>query len=114
MRTFYNPAQADSERGKRSRIPTVLFFGLCMLVAPLVFEGGKVFVGNWMSVTGSHYEPDTPILDAIGTWSRETRVDMTRYSSRYLSGGTWRASTAVPLAIAWAVVMGVVFLRRVR
>jgi hypothetical protein len=99
---------------KRSRLPLWLGLGLLLLCAPLLYEWGLVIYAQWASMTGSYWEPHTPILDTLKEWSRLANQDV-RYSfSRVLNSGPWKAQLAVPLAIGWAFAMAVVFLRRTR
>lgn len=114
MRKFHETVPENGTRARRSRVPAAVALGLALLASPLLYEGGKVVLANWASMTGVHHQPETPVLDAIGAWSRDADVSARRYSSGLVNGGTWRASTAVPIAITWALLMGVVFLRRVR
>ncbi len=114
MRKYHESAPENASRPRRSKLPAAVLLGLALLVSPLLFEGGKVVLANWVSMTGAYRTPETPLLDAIGGWSRDADVVARRYWSGLFNGGSWRASTAVPLAVTWALLMGVVFLRRVR
>lgn len=97
---------------KRSRVPALIVLVLAVMTAPLVFEGGQVVVSRWMAMTGAHREPKTPILDALSEWSRNSGVGFKSLSDRLFDQGAWSSTTAVPVAIAWAAIMGFVFLRR--
>ena len=114
MRKYHSELNESTPRPRRSRVPAAIAVGLALLVSPLVYEGGQVMIGHWASMMGGYRPPETPILNAIGDWTRSADVGVKRYYSRVFSTGSWSPSTAVPLAIVWALLMGVVFLRRVR
>src|SRR4051812_31789128 len=114
MRKFHSESAAMPPRSKRSRVPAAVALGLVLVASPLLYELGQVVVGRWMSMAGVYRSSSTPILDAIAEWSRTADVDARRQFSGFFRGGTWSPSTAVPFAIGWALVMAVVFLRRVR
>jgi hypothetical protein len=88
--------------------------GLVLLVSPLVYEGGQVVLAKWQTMAGNYRVPETPILDALGEWSRTGNQEVKLRYSRLLNRGAWKPTTAVPIAIIWATLMAVVFLRRVR
>src|SRR4051794_22042243 len=99
MRKYHDVLQVNAPRTRRSRVPRAITLGLCLLVSPLLYEGGKVVVGRWASMAGVHREPETPLLDMISAWSSDANGQFWRYSSALTNGSTWRASTAVPLAV---------------
>lgn len=112
MRKYHADLNDNTMRRKRSWVPRAIVLILVLLIAPLVYEGGQIVVSRWMSMAGAHREPQTPVLNAITVWSQATDAEVQRYSHHYFSSGSWKPSTAIPLAIAWAVVMSLVFLRR--
>src|SRR4051794_36600915 len=114
MRKFHTLSQDSPAPAKRSRAPRALALTLALLASPLLYEAGQVIVSRWQSLTGTYWEPSTPILDAVTGWGRATNLEVWGYAHRAFNSGPWQAQTAVPAAIIWAVVMAVVFLRRVR
>ena len=90
-----------------------MFLLLVMIVAPFAFEGGSIVVAQWQSLYGTHWEPKTPVLDAIRTYSKEFNDEIRLRSNRTLLAGKWNPSLAIPLAISWAA-LGAFFLRRGR
>jgi hypothetical protein len=102
------PPQTTRRRGW----PILLALG--MVFSPLMYEGGLILTSNWQSMTGTYWEPRTPILDALrGYNATATREVMTLYT-RHLQNGAMNPSVAVAMGIGWAFVMAAVFLRRVR
>lgn len=92
----------------------VIVFSLVLLASPLLYEGGQVLAARWLSMAGKHHEARTPIIDALSEWSRTTNLEATYYFRRIFGEGVLHPSTAIPFAIAWAILMSVMFLRRVR
>ena len=97
---------------KRSRVPRAIALVLALVAAPFVYEGGQIILGPWVSMTGAHREPNTPLLNAVSEWSRNSGTEFKHFSDRVFDHDAWNPRTAVPAAIAWAAVMGYVFLRR--
>lgn len=115
MRKYHDVLQEKPLRPGRSRVPAAIVLAFCLLAAPLIYEGGKILVARWLTMTGTYSrEAETPVLDAIAGWSRDADAGARRYSAGLLYGGSWRPSTAVPIAITWALLMTVIFLRRAR
>ncbi len=113
MRKSPNVLNQSAPRARRSRAPLAIFLSLGLLVSPLLYEGGQVLVARWMTMAGKYHEVRTPVFDAISEWARTANLETRQYTGRVFTGGALRPSTAVPFAIVWAVLMTVVFLRRV-
>ena len=114
MRKYHTVLSDDKPRPARSRSPAYIAFGLLLLVSPVLYEGGVILLARWQSMTGSYWEPKTPILSALSEHSAVAKLEFMNYALRIFNSGPWRASTAVPFALVWAVMMAVVFLRKVR
>ncbi len=113
MRKYQTVLSDERPRRRRSRSPAAFAIGLLLLVSPVVYEGGVLLLARWQSMTGSYWEPKTPILSALSEHSAVAKLEFWTYTSRIFNSGPWRASTAVPFALLWAVMMAVVFLRKV-
>ncbi|MCA1686070.1 MAG: hypothetical protein LC745_08815, partial [Planctomycetia bacterium] len=96
MRKFHTDLNENVPQPRRSRAPAAVALGLALLASPVLYEGGQVVAGKWLSLAGAHREPSTPVLNALGDWSRSTNLEARRYSSQVL-GGALRPSTAVPM-----------------
>ena len=112
----YHTNLLDLQTGprRRSRIALALIIVFCLMLAPVVFEGVQVLYSQWQGMTGTYWVPKTPVLDALGEWSRSANQTARFQAGRWLNSGPWTPSMAVPLAIGWAATMALVFLRKVR
>ena len=111
MRKFQNVTASSLPRPRKSRAGMVVLFLLVMMIAPFAYEGGSIIVARWQSMYGTHWEPKTPVLNAVSEYSREIKQEIGRRTNRSLLAGNWNPSLAIPLAVSWAA-LGAFFLRR--
>ncbi len=111
MRKYHEPLPRDTTRPRRSRVPAADRSrpGPAGL-ARCCTRGDRSCSGSWMSMTGTYQQPRDPDPRRHLRLVARDQPGLQPLHLRLVNGGTWRASTAVPLAIAWAVIMGVVFL----
>jgi hypothetical protein len=111
---FQNVLRDEPKPARRSSSAKLIVLGTLLALSPLVLEAGLTVASSWQSMLGRSWEPNTPFFDAIAGGGRDTGVALRGWYAHLFQSGTWRPGTAVPLAIGWAVAMGVLFLRRGR
>ncbi len=113
MNKYHSVLHDAVTRPKRSRAPAALALALAVLVAPILYESGLLVLAGWSTMTGAYSDPKTPVLSALSGWSQAAGGEARARATRALSG-PWDSSLAVPVAVTWAAVIAVVFLRRCR
>ena len=112
MRNYEAIKHEERTLRRHSQAPRVMLIGLILVLSPLLYEGGLILVSNWQSMTGVYWEPHTPIVDWLVDVSRDVNQYVRSRLSRTLTSGSLTPTTAVPIAVGWAALMAVLFLRR--
>jgi ABC-type phosphate transport system permease subunit len=114
MRSYQATNHDDFALKRHSRAPRVLLACLILILSPLLYEGGIILVSSWQSMMGVYWEPHTPIIDMMVDLSRTISQYVQSRLSGTLMNGSLTPVTAVPIAVGWAVLMAVLFLRKDR
>lgn len=114
MRKYQSVLHEDVRAAKGSRVPQFVLLVLVLLVSPVLYEFVLMLTANWQGMSGTYWVPRTPILDTMADWGRVAQHDLRLRSGRLLNGSAFSPSLIVPFALVWGILMGVVFLRKVR
>ncbi|GAC1469917.1 MAG: hypothetical protein NVSMB9_14330 [Isosphaeraceae bacterium] len=99
---------------RRRQFPQFMAMLVLVCLFPIICEAGLIAFAQWRAMFGSYWEPRTPILWELMNVVRIFKYEIIPDLLRIMSTGPWKASWTVSFGMCWAMIMGVIFLRRVR
>jgi len=110
----HNTLEVRPLRRRRSWAPGLLGLVALVALAPLAYEATLVVWSNWSAMTGTYWEPHTPLIDTARVAYASADARFRLGTARLFKDGGWSPSLAVPLGVVWALGIGAILLGRTR
>lgn len=96
-------------RRRRAWVGRALVLLAVVAIAPLVVDGTKVCVANWMMMRGQSMSYDTPAFDFVAQVKREATSQVWALVGPAVREPPWKAGTTITFAAGWAVAIAWMF-----